>query len=75
MHYNIQLTNKLQVALTKRESEILNFITKGYSASKISKILNLSFYTVRTHRKNILEKTSSKNTSELMKFCFERGLI
>lgn len=61
--------------LTKRELEILNFITKGYSASEISKILNISFYTVRTHRKNILEKTNSKNTSELMKACFQRGLI
>ena len=75
MHYSKESKEKAQETLTKRELEILNFITKGLSASEISKILNISFYTVRTHRKNILEKMQSKNTSELMKICFQRGLI
>lgn len=72
---DFQQESTKQKILTKRELEILNFITKGHSASAISKILNISFYTVRTHRKNILEKTHSKNISELMKVCFQRGLI
>lgn len=77
MYYNnYDFTNRSQEqALSKREIEILSYIAQGYSASKISKILNISFYTVRTHRKNILQKTNSRNTSELMKKCFQRGLI
>jgi len=35
----------------------------------------LSEHTVRTHRKNILRKTDSRNSKELVKKAFERGLI
>lgn len=64
-----------QNTLSKREIEILGLIAKGYSSSEISKILNISFYTVRTHRKNILKKINAKNTSELLKKAFEWGLL
>lgn len=64
-----------EVNLTKRETEILSFIAKGYSGSEISKMLILSEHTVRTHRKNILAKTSSRNSKELLKKAFEWGLI
>ncbi|RMZ57962.1 LuxR family transcriptional regulator [Chryseobacterium nematophagum] len=61
--------------LTKRESEILAFIAKGYSATEIAQILILSEHTVRTHRKNILAKTNSRNSKELVKKAFKNGLI
>jgi DNA-binding CsgD family transcriptional regulator len=64
-----------EINLTKRETEILSFIVKGYSGSEISKILILSEHTVRSHRKNILAKTSSRNSKELLKKAFEWGLI
>lgn len=64
-----------KVNLTKRETEILSLIAKGYSGSEISKMLILSEHTVRTHRKNILSKTSSRNSKELLKKAFEWGLI
>ncbi|WP_245168848.1 helix-turn-helix transcriptional regulator [Chryseobacterium sp. RR2-3-20] len=60
MHYNMEQKNIPHEVLSKSETEILGFIAKGYSASEISKILNISFYTVRTHRKNILKKTIPK---------------
>ncbi|RKT01128.1 response regulator transcription factor [Chryseobacterium defluvii] len=62
-------------ALTKREKEILSFIAQGYSGNEISKILILSEHTIRTHRKNILRKTNSRNSKELLKKAFEWGLI
>ncbi|ROI00746.1 response regulator transcription factor [Chryseobacterium daecheongense] len=65
----------LLMELTKREKEILSFIAKGYSGKEISKILILSEHTIRTHRKNILKKTSSRNSKELLKKAFEWGLI
>ncbi|ANF51307.1 helix-turn-helix transcriptional regulator [Chryseobacterium glaciei] len=61
--------------LTKRETEVLSFIAKGYSGVEISKMLILSEHTVRTHRRNILAKTSSRNSKELVKKAFEWGLI
>ena len=64
-----------EIHLTKRETEILSFIAKGYSGSEISKMLNLSEHTVRTHRKNILGKTNSRNSKELLKKAFEWGFI
>ncbi|MFC3159318.1 regulatory protein, luxR family [Chryseobacterium arachidis] len=63
------------INLTKREIEILSLIAKGYSGSEISKILILSEHTIRTHRKNILTKTHSRNSKELLKKAFEWGLI
>lgn len=63
------------VAFTKREVEIINCIAKGYSAGKISDLLNISEETVRTHRKNILRKSSCKNCSELVKMAFEWGYL
>ncbi|MDN4013101.1 LuxR C-terminal-related transcriptional regulator [Chryseobacterium gambrini] len=64
-----------EINLTKRETEILSLIAKGYSGPEISKMLILSEHTVRTHRKNILAKTNSRNSKELLKKAFEWGLI
>jgi DNA-binding CsgD family transcriptional regulator len=61
--------------LTKRETEVLSFIAKGYSGPEISQILILSEHTVRSHRKNILTKTNSRNSKELLKKAFEWGLV
>ncbi|SIQ17172.1 regulatory protein, luxR family [Chryseobacterium sp. RU37D] len=67
--------NFSEIHLTKREKEILSHIAKGYSGTEISKMLVLSEHTVRTHRKNILSKTNSRNSKELLKKAFEWGLI
>lgn len=73
---NLSTSKKFpEINLTKRETEILSFIAKGYSGSEISKILILSEHTVRTHRKNILAKTTSRNSKELLIKAFEWGLI
>ncbi|GAB0155347.1 hypothetical protein CHRYSEOSP005_06080 [Chryseobacterium sp. Alg-005] len=69
------LSDYPQIDLTKREKEILSLIAKGYSGKEISKILILSEHTIRTHRKNILKKTNSRNSKELLKNAFEWGLI
>lgn len=61
--------------LTQRELEVLSLIAKGNSGSEIAQLLILSEHTVRTHRKNILRKTDSRNCKELLKKAFEQGLI
>lgn len=52
--------------LSKREVEILSLIKEGLNSHKISDKLNISKYTIDTHRKNILNKTNSSNFIELL---------
>ena len=43
-------------SLTRREKEVLNFVSKGKSSQDIAELLKLSTQTVKIHRKNILKK-------------------
>ncbi|WP_270090082.1 LuxR C-terminal-related transcriptional regulator [Sphingobacterium sp. SYP-B4668] len=67
--------NKLQDILTKRELQILPHIAQGLSSIEIAKLLEISQLTVRVHRKNILRKTQTRNSSSLIKRCIELGLL
>ncbi|MCG8582486.1 MAG: response regulator transcription factor [Bacteroidales bacterium] len=59
--------------LTKRELEVLLNICQGLSNQKISERLIISKRTVDKHRENILFKTNSKNTAELVVFAIKEG--
>lgn len=61
--------------LSKREAEILKLLTKGYNSREIAEKLVISYFTVRTHRKNILEKLGKKNTAEMISYTLSHGLI
>ena len=61
--------------LTKREIEVLILIAKGLSSTEIAKTLGLSNHTIIRHRKNIIKKTNTKNSAELIKKCSEWGYI
>ena len=54
--------------LSMREMEILGLIMLGYTNQQIADKLFISFETVRSHRKNILEKTGAKNTAALISY-------
>ncbi|UQB69994.1 helix-turn-helix transcriptional regulator [Epilithonimonas zeae] len=76
MHY--EKTEQKQLpdnSLTKREIEILSLLALGNSAKQISDILDLSYHTVTTHRRNIFQKTDCTKISELIKKALEWGLI
>lgn len=51
--------------LTKRELEIAKLVCKGHTSNEISSMFFLSTHTINTHRKNILNKLSAKNTLEM----------
>lgn len=57
--------------LTKREIEILMNICMGLSNSEIAEHLFISKRTVDKHRENILFKTQSKNTAELVVYAIK----
>ena len=59
-------TNQKEL-LSKREKEVLRMMFDGLTNKEIAKKLFISFETVKSHRKNILLKTGSKNTAALSK--------
>lgn len=64
-----------RLLLSKREKEILNLISKGYTSQHIADELFISRYTVETHRKNILRKLNFNTSTELVKFAVLQGLV
>lgn len=57
---------KTQYALTDREIEIVKLLLRGRSSWEIGELLFISKNTVDTHRRNILEKTNTATTSNLI---------
>ena len=54
--------------LTLREIEVLGLIMLGYTNLQIAEKLFVSYETIRSHRKHILEKTGAKNTAVLINY-------
>ena len=59
---------------TPREIEILKMVINELTTQEISEQLNLSHYTVETHRKNICRKTNTKTAVGLLKYVEENGI-
>jgi two-component system, response regulator PdtaR len=51
---------------TKREMEVIHLIAEGYTTKEIAKALSISFETVQTHRKNVLNKFKVQSSAELI---------
>ena len=67
---NSKTNSSLQ--LTKKETEIIEFLIKGYTSQDIADAIGLSKHTVDTHRRNILKKNDCSNTSELFSLYFKK---
>lgn len=65
----------VQQILSKREKEILSLLAMGFSSKQIAFALKLSINTVNNHRKNMLYKTNSRSSSELMKYAVKHGFV
>lgn len=61
--------------LTEREIELLKLIADEHTTKEIAEKIFLSEHTVKTHRKNIMEKLDVKNTAGLIKKAFLLDLI
>lgn len=61
--------------LTMREREILQLVAEGKSNKEVANVLNLSVYTVETHRGNILEKLNLHSVPELILYAVRKGVI
>lgn len=69
---NVQSTPTIQdnftngLRLTKREKEIIELLARGMKNKEIAQQLFLSEHTVKTHRKNIIEKLGAEGMNDLI---------
>lgn len=61
--------------LTSREREILQLLTEGKTNKAVATVLNISLYTVETHRSHILQKLNLHNSAELVLYAVRKGII
>jgi len=61
--------------LTPREREVLQLIAEGKSNKDIANLLNLSVYTVESHRSNLMEKLNVRGLPELILYAVRKGII
>jgi len=61
--------------LTAREREILQLLAEGKTNKEVAAMLNLSIYTVETHRTHILQKLNLHSVPELILYAVRKGII
>jgi two-component system, NarL family, response regulator NreC len=61
--------------LTSREREILHLLAEGKSNKDIATLLDLSLYTVETHRRNLQDKLNLHSIAELILYAVRKGII
>jgi DNA-binding NarL/FixJ family response regulator len=61
--------------LSEREIEIIELIAEGATSKEISNRLFISEHTVKTHRKNIFQKTQVSDSDQLINWAMNNKLI
>lgn len=54
---------------------MLRFLTIGYSSKQIAAELNIATKTIDNHRQNLLQKTNTKSSAELVAYGINLGFI
>ncbi len=70
-----QKKTDLPEALTERQIKILKLVSQGFSSKEIGEKLNISYYTVTTHVKNIYNKLQVNSRTEALYQANKLGLI
>jgi two-component system response regulator NreC len=61
--------------LTEREREVLQLLAEGKSNKEVAAVLDLSPYTVETHRTNLMQKLGLHNTAEIVLYAVRKAII
>jgi len=61
--------------LTPREKEVLQLLAEGKTNKEVANLLNISLYTVESHRGKILEKLNLHSAPELILYAVRKGII
>jgi DNA-binding NarL/FixJ family response regulator len=74
-HQAKKVRQREKYKLTHREIQVLKYIYEGLTSQQIAEKLYISKRTVESHRANILHKTNSKNTADLIRFAVHHKLL
>jgi len=61
--------------LTEREREVLQLIAEGRSNKEVANLLNISLYTVETHRTHIMQKLNLHNAAEIVLYAVRKRIV
>jgi DNA-binding NarL/FixJ family response regulator len=68
-------SDKKDIGLTERETEILRLIADGFSNKEIGEKLFISHRTVDTHRTNMMKKLGVNNIAGLISIAIREGIV
>ncbi len=76
INYGDETEEKLRrfeaVRLTKREQQVIDWVSEGITNKEIADKLNLSVYTVKSHIHNILEKLALRSRVQIASYSFTK---
>lgn len=61
--------------LTDREREVLQLLAEGRSNKEVAAVLGVGVSTVETHRANLMQKLSLRNTAEIVLHAVRKRVI
>lgn len=61
--------------LTAREKEVLQLLAEGKTNKDVAAILDVSLYTVESHRTNLMQKLNVHNTAEIVLYAVRKNLV
>lgn len=61
--------------LTDREKEVLQLLAEGKSNKEAAAVLELSLYTVETHRSRIMQKLNLHSTAEIVLYAVRKRIV
>jgi DNA-binding NarL/FixJ family response regulator len=61
--------------LTEREREVLQLLAEGMSNKEAASVLNVSPYTVETHRTHLMQKLNLHNTAEIVLYAVRKKIV
>lgn len=74
-HYDESDVFVNSISLTKREKEVLDYISRGFKSEDIAQALKLKKDTINEYRDNLIRKMNARNTAELVRNAFQAGLL
>lgn len=75
IHFTTSSTTSIKNELTLRQIDIIKACFEFSTEKEISKHLNISISTLKTHKQRIFTKTNTKNNLELIKYGIQEGII
>jgi DNA-binding NarL/FixJ family response regulator len=61
--------------LTEREKEVLQLLAEGKSNKEVAAVLDVSVYTVDSHRTHLMQKLNLHNTAEIVLYAVRKKII